>query len=431
VKRLSDEVVAVGLVAFFRGESVSGAARLAGISRTTLFKRLDELGVAHPKKVGQGRVPDSVVASALTVYRGGVSLAEAALGAGISQRTLLRRLDSNADRVVERKHRPGSLSLADREEIRVGIALGQSDAEIGARINRHRSTVWREIKANGDRKSYRVVQADERSCQATKRPKSGWTVIKPELWVEVQRLLREKKWSPEQIAKRLRRDHNDKPQWCVSAESIYEAIYVQTRGELRRELIGCLRQSRPRRQPQRRATSQAPIKDMVNIAQRPPEQSNRAFPGSWEGDLIVGIENKSMIATLVERTTRFGFLIKLENKTAPHVAEQISRVLAELPEFMRKSLTWDQGTELAAHSTVTGATNMAVYFCDPHSPWQRPTNENFNGLARQFLPKYTDLSIHTQQQLNEIANLLNERPCRVLAWDTTKERYEQLVATTT
>ena len=430
--RWSDEVVGVALEAFFRGDSVRAAAKRAGISRTTLTRRLDAMGVAHPRMRGQGRwIPDSIIGPALASYRCGVSLLNAAASVGVSEMTLRRRLESDAGAVRERKQRALSLTLAEREEIRVGIVLGQSDTEIGARIGRHRGTIWREITTNGGRAGYRVYQAHQRAGQVAKRPKPGWTETRPGLWTEVQSLLREKKWSPEQIAKRLRRDHNDDPQWCVSAESIYEGIYVQTRGELRKELIACLRQARPRRQPQRRAVSQASIKDMVNIALRPPEASDRALPGSWEGDLIVGIENKSAIATLIERTTRYGFLIKLENKTASHVAERISAVMGLVPEQIRKYLTWDQGSELAAHATIASATNMTVYFCDPHSPWQRPTNENFNGLARQFLPKHTDLSIHTQNDLNEIAKLLNERPRRVLAWDTPTERFEQLVATTT
>jgi transposase, IS30 family len=418
---LSDEVVAVALDAFHRGASVRRAARDAGISRMTLIRRLDALGVDRAQGTGRGRIPDSVIGPALRAYQSGKHLAAAAAAAGVSKMTLTRRLREQAGRVVcERK-----------EEIRVGIVSGETDAMIARRVGCHRGTIGREIAAGGGRKLYRVHRSQERALNERLRPKQGWTVTRPELWVEVQRLLREKKWSPEQISQRLQRDHPGEQNWCVSHEAIYDAIYVQTRGELRKELIKCLRMQRPRRQPQGRAVSKGPIKNMVNIAQRPEEANDRVVPGHWEGDLIIGEDGKSAVATIVERNSRWALLIKVDNKTADHVAERVSAAINALPGFMKKSLTWDQGTELAAHATITTITNVAVFFCDPHSPWQRPTNENFNGLARQFLPKGTDLSIHSQKDLDQIAKLLNERPRKTLLWDTPTERFEQLVATTT
>jgi transposase, IS30 family len=309
------------------------------------------------------------------------------------------------------------LCADEREVISRELARGSSYRSIGRLLDRDHSVVSREVRRNGGRKAYRAVPAQRRAGRCRTRPKSRLLAMNERLHGAVNDGLA-KKWSPRQISRRLRTDFPADDTMRVSHETIYQTLYLQARGELRTQLKLALRSGRARRVPRSRtAVATGKIRDMINISERPPEAADRAVPGFWEGDLIVGKANRSQIATLVERTTRFVMLVRIPyDRTAERVASLLARKMQTLPEFLRKSITWDQGKEMADHAQFTIKTGIDVYFCDPHSPWQRGSNENTNGLLRQYFPKGTDLSIHTQPELDAVADELNDRPRETLGW---------------
>jgi IS30 family transposase len=326
-----------------------------------------------------------------------------------------------------RPRSPLRLSLAEREEIRAGIAAGDSFRAIARRIGRAASTVSREVGGVAGRAGYRATRADDRACLAALRPKRSKLAASPRLRRAVTEML-ERRFSPQQISARLKLDYPDDPEMRIAPETIYQSLYVQSRGRLRKDLARHLRSGRTRRRPRRGPTGRGRIADMVSISQRPAEVADRAVPGHWEGDLIVGKQNRSYIGTLVERQTRYVLLSYLGNDASTEtVTAQIAAQIKRLPEQLRLSLTWDQGKEMARHLDFTVTTGVKVYFCDPHSPWQRGSNENTNGLLRQYFPKGTDLAVHDQTELDRVAAQLNGRPRQTLGWRTPAEKMLELL----
>ncbi len=323
------------------------------------------------------------------------------------------------------------LSFAEREEIACQRAAGEGVRAIARRLGRDPSTVSRELRrmSSGARlKPYRASVAQADADVKARRPKPAKLATDLVLRREVQARL-EHNHSPEQIARRLREDFPDDEEMRVSPETIYRSIYVQGRGGLRRELAKHLRTGRTQRKPRRRnGERRGRIPGMVNISERPAEVADRAVPGHWEGDLIIGANGISAIGTLVERATGFTMLLHLPgDHGAFAVQEAIVAKMAELPEILRQTLTWDQGHEMANHAQIAAAIDLDIYFCDPHSPWQRGTNENTNGLLRQYFPKGTDLSVHGLGYLDFVAAELNNRPRKRLNWRTPAEALDQLL----
>jgi transposase, IS30 family len=378
-------------------------------------------------KNGRPGVPRSVQAGFWDGVRAGLGVAGAAAGAGVSL-TQAGRLVARAGGVTSNGARVVSgrfLSVAEREEIAVGVAAGLSLRQIAGRLGRAPSTVSREVARNGCRGRYRGLAAQAQAEFRARRPKMAKLAGNERLRGQVGRWLGER-WSPEQISVMLRQQFGDDPGMWVSHETIYQSIYVQGRGALRRELAVCLRTGRALRKPRRaEGERRGRIKDMVMISERPAEVADRAVPGHWEGDLIIGSRG-SAIGTLVERSTRFVLLLHLP---AGHGADAVAAAMTEamngLPAALRRSLTWDQGREMAGHARITLATDLAIYFCDPHSPWQRGSNENTNGLLRQYFPKGTNLAVHSREHLDAVAAQLNARPRKTLGWKTPAQALDE------
>jgi IS30 family transposase len=337
--------------------------------------------------------------------------------------------ESGGIRPPQRKRSRLALTLSEREEISRGVVSGCSLRSIAASLGRAPSTVSREIRRNGGRRGYRASQADEAARDRARRPKSCRLVQNRAL----ARIVAEKlqlEWSPEQIAGWLKRRFPDDANYQVSHETIYRSLFIQARGALKKELLQHLRRTRAMRRSRhhtQKTEDHGRITDTVSIRERPASVADRAVPGHWEGDLLFGSHN-SQIATLVERQTRYVMLAKVEAKDTETVVNALIQHAHSLPRELYQSLTWDRGKEMAEHKRFTLATDIKVYFCDPQNPWQRGSNENTNGLLRQYFPKGTDLSVHSQVQLNAVARRLNERPRKTLNYETPAERFSQCVA---
>ncbi len=334
-------------------------------------------------------------------------------------------------RPPERRRSRLALTLLEREEISRGLKAQLSLRVIARHLRRSPSTISREVRRNGGRIAYRATLSDEAAWERSVRPKLCKLACHPILCRTISAKLK-RKWSPQQIAGWLKREHPDDEQNRVSHETIYRSLYIQTRGVLKKELLAHLRATRSIRRSRHASLKRdglGQLKDAVSIRDRPAAVEDRAVPGHWEGDLIAGSKN-SFIATLVERHSRYVLLVKVPNKDTASVIAALIQQSKRLPRELYKSLTWDRGKEMAGHQQFTVATDIEVYFCDPHSPWQRGSNENTNRLLRQYFPKGTDLSQHSQAKLSAVARQLNERPRKTLQYQTPAERFAECVAAT-
>jgi len=339
--------------------------------------------------------------------------------------------ESGGIRPAPRRRSRLVLTLAEREEISRAVVAGQSMRSIATSLGRAPSTISREIKRNGGQECYRASHADQAAWDRAHRPKACKLVQNRTLAHSVARKL-QWQWSPEQIAGWLKRTYPGDENYQVSHETIYRSLFIQARGALKKELLLQLRRTRAMRRSRhhtQKTDNHGRITDTVSISERPATVEDRAVPGHWEGDLLIGSRN-SQIATLVERNTRYVMLVKVASKDTETVINALIENARKLPQELYKSLTWDRGKEMADHKRFTLATDIKVYFCDPQNPWQRATNENTNGLLRQYLPKGTDLSPYSQAKLNAVARRLNKRPRKTLNYETPADRFSQSVAST-
>ncbi len=361
---------------------------------------------------------------------GGETFETAAAAVGCSTKSIQRFLALTGGLKRRVKERSAlRLSLGDREELSRGLVAGDSFRTIATRLGRAPSTISREVAWSG-RSDYRAWRADREAMERSHRPKPAKLAVDSRLCREVERGLRAL-WSPQQIAARLIHEYPDDLDMRVSHETIYKTLFIQARGALRKELTVCLRTGRAQRRPHMRTeqTGAGRLQNMVLISDRPPEVEDRAVPGHWEGDLIIGKGGRSAIGTLVERSSRYVVLLHLPHgRTAEDVRAALTRQVSKLPAELRRTLTWDQGKEMADHVRFSTDTNMEVYFCNPHSPWQRGSNENTNGLLRQYFPSKADLSLHSAAHLNAVARELNNRPRQTLNWMKPSEVFCRTVA---
>ena len=366
----------------------------------------------------------------------GVGIEAAAKVVGVSESTARRWVceRGGVKPVAQRSGR--DLTFEDRIAIQAGFAAGWSNAAIAREIGCHRSTVGRELARHARasdvgrsarRRGYKAVSAQTQAEQARRRPKPRKLDVNPVLHEYVQDRLKQD-WSPEQISNRLAREHGKDPRMTISHEAIYQALYVHGAGGLKRELKATLRTGRKVRKAKRSQEQRGRRNASPSIVERPDEALGRAVPGHWEGDLITGAKNRTAVGTLVDRCSRYVSLLYLpDGHTAEQVRDEMINGIGRMPEAIRRTVTWDQGVEMIRHSEITAATGVQVYFCDPHSPWQRPTNENTNGLLRQYLPKSSDLSKYTREDLDHIEELLNTRPRKTLGWLTPTEYLAQVL----